>query len=88
MINFYIEQVLFADGLFMIFTFMSVYIMMTINVGSFFLSTFGMMMIFLNFIPAILLYRFIAGLEYFGTLCVLAMFIILSIGADNIFVKY
>merc|ERR1719334_1911470 len=43
-------------------------------------------MIGLNFFPALLLYRYIAGLEYFGTLCMLSMFIILAIGADDIFV--
>ena len=87
MIDFYIQQVLISDGLFMIFTFMSVYIMMIINTGSVFLASVGMIMIPLNFLPAILLYRFIAGLKYFGSLTVMAMFIILSIGADDIFVK-
>ena len=86
MAGLYTEQVLISDGLFMIFTFLSVYIMMIINTGSIFLASIGMMMVFLNFLPAILLYRYIAGLEYFGTLLVMAMFIILSIGADDIFV--
>ncbi len=39
-------------------------------------------------LPTILLYRYKSGLEYFGILCMynMAMFIILSIGADDIFV--
>ena len=88
MASFYTEQVLISDGFFMIATFMSVYIIMIINTGSVFLASIGMMMIFLNFLPAILLYRYITGLAYFGTLLVLAMFIILSIGADDIFVEF
>ena len=88
MVSFYTQQVLISDALFMIFTFISVYIIMIINTGSVFLASIGMMMIFLNFLPAILLYRYITGLAYFGTLLVLAMFIILSIGADDIFVEF
>lgn len=42
--------------------------------------------ILLNFGPTILLYRFISQLRYFGTLNLMAMFIILAIGADDIFV--
>ena len=88
MFTFYTQEVLLGDSIFMIFTFMSVYIIMIINTGSVFLASVGMMMIFLNFLPAILLYRYISGLAYFGTLLVMAMFIILSIGADDIFVKF
>ena len=84
---YYSQSILVADGAFMIFTFLSVYIMMIINTGSVWLASNGMLMVFLNFLPAILLYRFIAQLQYFGTLCIMAMFIILSIGADDIFVK-
>merc|ERR1719384_1697254 len=43
-------------------------------------------MIFMNFLPSMLLYRYITQLSYFGTLQMMAMFIILSIGADDIFV--
>ena len=45
-------------------------------------------MIFMNFLPALLLYGGVTQISYFGTLCVLAMFIILAIGADDIFVCY
>jgi len=44
--------------------------------------------ILLNYGPAILCYRFISQLRYFGTLNLLAMFIILAIGADDIFVLF
>ena len=84
MADYYSQSVLLSDGMFMIATFLSVYIMMIMNTGSVFLASMGMMMVFLNFLPAILLYRYIAQLKYFGTLCVMAMFIILSIGAGMI----
>eukprot|EP01084_Bolivina_argentea_P002491 4595_1 len=84
--KFYSNWLLQQDGLYMVATFASVYLLMIFNTGSVWLASCGMVMIFLNFLPAILLYRFISGLEYFGTLCIMAMFIILSIGADNIFV--
>eukprot|EP01084_Bolivina_argentea_P002492 4596_1 len=86
--KFYSNWLLQQDGLYMVATFASVYLLMIFNTGSVWLASCGMVMIFLNFLPAILLYRFISGLEYFGTLCIMAMFIILSIGADNIFVLY
>ena len=86
MLESYIEATLVSDGTWMIFTFLSVYILMIINTGSVWLGSCGMLMIFLNFLPAILLYRFISNLQYFGTLCVMAMFIILAIGADDVFV--
>ena len=39
--------------------------------------------IFLAFPPSILLYRFVFGYSYFGTLNMMATFIILGIGADG-----
>ena len=81
-----LRALLWDDILFMLGTFISVYLFMTYMVGSFWLSSWGMIMIFLNFIPSILLYRYISQQSYFGTLNMLGMFIILAIGADDIFV--
>jgi len=83
---YYSEYILIVDGLFMILTFLSVYTLMIINTGSVWLASCGMAMIFMNFLPAVLLYRYINGLKYFGTLLLMSMFIILSIGADDVFV--
>merc|ERR550525_2002307 len=82
----YAQEVLLTDALLMAFTFISVYILMIINTGSLWLATCGMAMILMNFLPALLLYGAITQQSYFGTLCVMAMFIILAIGADDIFV--
>eukprot|EP01083_Nonionella_stella_P145858 457967_1 len=86
--NYAIFGLLQNDGKLLILTFLSVYLLMVFNVNSFFLGTFGMLMIFLNFLPSILLYRYVTQLSYFGTLNMLGMFIILAIGADDIFVLY
>eukprot|EP00485_Elphidium_margaritaceum_P005399 CAMPEP_0202709734 /NCGR_PEP_ID=MMETSP1385-20130828/21819_1 /ASSEMBLY_ACC=CAM_ASM_000861 /TAXON_ID=933848 /ORGANISM="Elphidium margaritaceum" /LENGTH=1152 /DNA_ID=CAMNT_0049369073 /DNA_START=42 /DNA_END=3500 /DNA_ORIENTATION=+ len=86
MAGYYTSTLLLGDGTFIIFTFLSVYLLMIYNTGSLWLASAGMAMIFMNFFPAIILYRYISWQSYFGTLCVLAMFIILSIGADDIFV--
>ena len=40
----------------------------------------------MNFLPALLPYRYISGLAYFDTLNMTAMFIILVMGVDDIFV--
>merc|ERR1719295_2528717 len=84
--DYYSLDVLVSDALLMGLTFVSVYGLMIFNTGSVWLATCGMMMIFLNFGPALLLYCTITQQSYFGTLCVMAMFIILAIGADDIFV--
>eukprot|EP01083_Nonionella_stella_P067628 179021_1 len=84
--NYYTQDILLSDMLFMIVTFLCVYILMINATGSVWLSSCGMAMIFMNFLPSLLLYRYIAQQNYFGTLQMMAMFIILSIGADNIFV--
>ena len=70
----------------MLLTLATVYTLMVINTGSIWLTSCGMAMIFLNFLPSLLLYSFISQQKYFGTLQMMGMFIILSIGADDIFV--
>lgn len=51
--------------------------------GSLYIGMMGVAQIFLAFPPAILLYRFVFGFTYFGTLNMMAIFIILGIGADG-----
>ena len=59
---------------------------MTYVSGSYFLSCNGMFMIFMNFMPAILIYSLVAQQTYFGIFQVMSIFLIISIGADDIFV--
>eukprot|EP01083_Nonionella_stella_P133253 405052_1 len=82
----YSASVMTGDMVFMIATFLCIYLLMILSTGSVWLSSMGMGMIFLNFLPTLLLYRFIGQQEYFGMFQIMALFIILSIGADNIFV--
>eukprot|EP00968_Pinguiococcus_pyrenoidosus_P015960 scaffold1499_cov255-Pinguiococcus_pyrenoidosus.AAC.36 len=67
-------------------SFLFVLFYLTAQTQSAFLAISGMVMILLNFIPAILLYRFLFQIEYFGVLNMLGVFIILGIGVDDIFV--
>eukprot|EP00039_Didymoeca_costata_P004170 m.71768 g.71768 ORF g.71768 m.71768 type:complete len:1159 (+) comp12276_c0_seq1:222-3698(+) len=53
---------------------------------SIFLACMGMMQIFLCFIPGILLYRYVFQQEYIGVLNLVAIYIILGIGVDDLFV--
>ena len=82
----YVTYWLSVDGKLALGSFLFVLIYLSVMNKSFFLGLFGMLMVLANFIPAILLYRFIGGYTYFGTLNILAIFIILGIGADDIFV--
>uniref|UniRef100_A0A7S1U3D8 SSD domain-containing protein n=2 Tax=Phaeomonas parva TaxID=124430 RepID=A0A7S1U3D8_9STRA len=67
-------------------SFLFVLFYLTVQTGSFVLAFLGMVMILLNFIPAIFIYRFIFQFTYFGVLNMLGVFIILGIGVDDIFV--
>lgn len=53
---------------------------------SLFLTSFGIFSIISSFVIATLVYSFIFQYKYFGIFHVLSIFIILGIGADNIFV--
>eukprot|EP00736_Rhodelphis_marinus_P004406 Rmarinus@m.19792 len=66
------------------FAFVWFYLM--IMTESVFLASLGLSQIFLSFFPCILLYRYVFGYEYFGTLNIISVFIIMGIGVDNFFV--
>jgi len=82
----YAEEQLFQSFMWVAGSFLFVLSYLTAQTSSFFLAIAGMVMILLNFIPAILLYRFVFQFEYFGVLNMLGVFIILGIGVDDIFV--
>jgi len=82
----YIGDVIQTDALWLFGTIMFVYIYMIITVNSVFIATMGLFMIFMAFTPGMVLYRYLAGYAYFGTLNMLVLFIMLSIGADDVFV--
>lgn len=53
---------------------------------SLFIGLMGIMQILLSFVPVILVYRYVVGQEYIGVLQLIAIYVILGIGMDNIFV--
>jgi len=71
-----------------------IFFYMWFNLGSFFIAAAGMSQILSAFFTANLIYRFLwpsedgYGYEYFTLFCGLAMFVIMGIGADDIFVYY
>jgi hypothetical protein len=67
---------------------------MWFSLGSFFMTFIGLTQIFCSFFGANLIYRFVwpssdgYGYEYFTLFCGLAMFVIIGIGADDVFVYW
>ncbi|CAM9220433.1 unnamed protein product [Discosporangium mesarthrocarpum] len=86
MLNVYVNNILFNDVLLLLPTFAFVLIYLIFQLQSWWLGGVGMLMILGNFGPALILYRVIAGYSYFGTLNALSIFVILGVGADDIFV--
>lgn len=77
---------LFRDGSLAMGAILFIFCYVWFMTGSLFYSSAAISMILANFLPAILLYRFLGGYNYFGVLNVLAIFIILGIGVDDVFV--
>lgn len=81
----FIRQQIPKDMTFAIFSFLFVMVYITLLKKSFFLSLHAMGMIVLSLFPAYFIYA-ILGNSYFGTFNLLCVFIILGIGADDVFV--
>ena len=61
---------------------------MTVHTRSFAIASVGMFQILLSFPVTYFFYRVVLNIHHFGTLQVLAVYVILGIGADDIFVLY
>ncbi|KAH9488013.1 hypothetical protein Btru_066816 [Bulinus truncatus] len=79
------QQVIF-DLLLAVGSFLFIFIFMLIQTSSLFLTTFSIFSILTSFLGANIVYRVVLDYRYFGIFHVLSIFIILGIGADNIFV--
>ena len=77
-----------ADGPLAGLSFAFVLIVMTIHTRSFAIASVGMLQILLSFPVTYFFYRIVLGIRHFGTLQTLAVYVILGIGADDIFVLY
>jgi len=64
----------------------SIFFLLTIFLGSVFLGVIGMLCITLSFALAYIVYTYIWGIQYFDALMIAIVYVILGIGADDIFV--
>jgi predicted RND superfamily exporter protein len=65
-----------------------VFVYLAFHMGSFFLSFFSVMLIIFSFGITQCIYGFILGIRYFQVLHCMAVFLVLGIAADDIFVFY
>ncbi|XP_069116529.1 protein dispatched homolog 1-like [Argopecten irradians] len=76
------------DMLLAVGSFLFIFIFMWIQTASFWITFMGIFSILTSFLLTNLIYRCILGYEYFGFFHVISMFIILGIGADDVFIFY
>ncbi|XP_063427252.1 protein dispatched homolog 1-like [Mytilus trossulus] len=69
-------------------SFLFIYIFMWFQTKSFWITFFGILSIFTSFLLTNLIYRFVLQYKYFGFFHIISVFIILGIGADDIFIFY
>ncbi len=77
---------MYKDLFLLIGSFAFIFLFMWFQTGSLFVTTFGILSIFTSFFGANLIYNIVIGYKFFGIFNVLALFIILGIGADDIFI--
>ena len=65
-----------------------IFFVMLFHTRSLFITCFAIISIFFSFFTANLIYRFVLDYRHIGLMHVLALFIILGIGADDVFVFY
>ncbi|XP_033734799.1 protein dispatched homolog 1-like isoform X2 [Pecten maximus] len=76
------------DMLLAVGSFLFIFIFMWIQTASFWITFLGIFSILTSFLLTNLIYRCVLGYEYFGFFHVISMFIILGIGADDVFIFY
>jgi protein dispatched 1 len=82
------QKQLIADGSFATGSILFVLFVMAFHTRSISIACLGMLQILISFPSTYFFYRLIFQIEHFGTLQVLAIYVILGIGADDIFVLY
>eukprot|EP00468_Gymnochlora_sp_CCMP2014_P000747 CAMPEP_0167740656 /NCGR_PEP_ID=MMETSP0110_2-20121227/407_1 /TAXON_ID=629695 /ORGANISM="Gymnochlora sp., Strain CCMP2014" /LENGTH=1038 /DNA_ID=CAMNT_0007624591 /DNA_START=145 /DNA_END=3262 /DNA_ORIENTATION=+ len=71
-----------------IFSLIFVYLWMLFQMKSFFLSTFCMLQVLFSLPVAIVVYRSVFQIPYFQFIHILVIFLVLGVGADDVFVMY
>ncbi|KAL5008655.1 hypothetical protein ScPMuIL_014236 [Solemya velum] len=69
-------------------SFLFIYVFMILQTASIWIASWGLFSIISSFFFTNLVYRFVLGYNYFGFFHIISIFIILGIGADDIFVFY
>ena len=85
-LNDFIFQIIVNDFLWVTASFLFVWAYMTFHLRSFFLSSCSMFNILMSFFLTLVLYRGILRIDYFSFLHILAVFVVLGVAADDVFV--
>lgn len=81
-----IIKILVTDATLAIASFVAVFFYLRLMLGSWFLTAIGMFEIFMSLPLSWFVFSYIFQIKYFGILNVLCLFIVMAIGADDIFV--
>jgi predicted RND superfamily exporter protein len=79
-------SILLQDMLLALIAVVFVFLCVWFHTGSFFLAAVGMVEILLSIPMAFVIYRAVFGLQYFAAINSMTLFVVLAIGADDIFV--
>ena len=77
-----------GDMLLAVISFAIVGFYMWFQTGSLWIATFGMLEITMSLPIALWVYTYLFGIEYFDTICSLALYIVMAIGADDVFIWF
>ncbi|GBG25746.1 Protein dispatched-like 1 [Hondaea fermentalgiana] len=84
--NFYAFDTIVRDAAYAGLAIAIVFLMLCFHTRSLFLGSLSLLQIILSFPTTYFIYRFVFGIEHFGTLQTLAIFLVLGIGTDDIFI--
>ena len=77
-----------GDMLLAVISFAVVGFYMWFQTGSLWIATFGMLEICMSLPIGLWVYTYVFGIEYFDTICALALYIVMAIGADDVFIWF
>ena len=80
------SELIYDDMYMLIGTMVSAIIYMTIHMKSFFLAFFSIINLFFAIPVTLCIYTYIAGVEYFATIHISVIIVVIGIGADDVFV--
>jgi hypothetical protein len=83
-----VKEQAFNDMKLAIGSFCFIFLFMLFQTASFWITFFGILSILTSFLLTNLIYRFVFKYEYFGFFHIISVFIILGIGADDVFIFY